>query len=69
MVKTKIDYRLVQYIKLANGQKRTEVIELNFGIDEGLKRLLNIRDAYRQNGFDVDLLKFKEVITTQIVEI
>jgi hypothetical protein len=68
MVKTKMDHKLVQYIELANGQKRTEIIDRNFGNDGGVLRLLALRDAYRKNNFDVDLISYKEVITTQIIE-
>ena len=66
---TTLDYRLVQKIKLANGQDRTEFIGQGFGNNDGVDRLLKLRDKYRSDGFDVDLIKTKRVITTEIIEL
>ena len=66
---TTLEYRLIQKIKIANGQDKTEYVGQGFGDNEGVARLLKLRDKYRENGFDVDLVKTKRVITTEIIEL
>lgn len=66
---TTLDYRLVQKVKLANGQDRTEFIGQGFGDNAGIDRMLKLRDKYRSDGFDVDLIKTRRVITTEIIEL
>jgi hypothetical protein len=68
MIKTRMDYRLVQNIELANGQTRTVIIDQGLGDNKSIDRMLSLRDMYRDHGDDVDLISWKEVTTTNIIE-
>ncbi len=68
MIKTRMDYRLVQNIELANGQTRTEMIGQGLGDNKSIDRMLSLRDMYRADGYAVDLISWKEVTTTNIIE-
>lgn len=64
---TWIEYRLRQNIRLASGRDITEDIGQAL-TSERIDRLIELRNEYRENGFDVDVVRISSSTVIEIIE-